>query len=94
VFGFQVYPQFESDQCLADGIVETPSWFQRSWLGGLKSLGGHAVMAVGYDDAKQMVEVRNSWGAKVQDEGYFWLPFDYITNSSLASDFWTIRAVS
>ena len=34
-------------------------------------LGGHAVLAVGYDDAKQVFIVRNSWGPKAQDKGYF-----------------------
>jgi C1A family cysteine protease len=27
-----------------------------------KVLGGHAVLAVGYDDAQQQFIVRNSWG--------------------------------
>ena len=27
-----------------------------------KVLGGHAVLAVGYDNSKQAVIVRNSWG--------------------------------
>ena len=56
-------------------------------------LGGHAVLAVGYDDAKQSFKLRNSWGAHVQEKGYFYLPYAYLTNSDLADDFWTIRLV-
>jgi C1A family cysteine protease len=55
--------------------------------------GGHAVLAVGYDDDKHEFIVRNSWGSEVQDKGYFYLPYSYITDSDLASDFWTVRTV-
>lgn len=56
-------------------------------------LGGHAVLAVGYDDAKQVFIVRNSWGPKAQDKGYFYLPYTYLTETGLSDDFWTIKAV-
>lgn len=83
VFGFQVYQQFESDQCAHDGIVVMP-------IPGEQSIGGHAVLAVGYDDTKQMLLVRNSWGASWGIGGYFWLPYGYVTKG-LADDFWSIR---
>jgi len=57
-------------------------------------IGGHAIMAVGYDDAKLMFTFRNSWGAAVGDAGYFYIPYSYLTDSQLASDFWIIRTVS
>jgi C1A family cysteine protease len=56
--------------------------------------GGHAVMAVGYDDGTSRFTIRNSWGDKVQDHGYFYMPYAYLTDPSLAGDFWTIRAVA
>ena len=56
-------------------------------------LGGHAVLAVGYDDAQPALHraqlVGTGWGM----EGYCTLPYAYLTSASLASDFWTIRAV-
>ncbi len=58
-----------------------------------KVLGGHAVMAVGYDDNREAVIVRNSWGKEWGDKGYFYMPYAYITNSHLCDDFWTIRIV-
>ena len=58
---------------------------------GERVVGGHAVCAVGYDDAKQWFIVRNSWGASWGDHGYFYMPYDYLTNASLSSSFWTIR---
>jgi C1A family cysteine protease len=56
-------------------------------------LGGHAVLAVGYDDHTQAFKLRNSWGVDAQEKGYFYMPYAYLTNSDLADDFWTIRLV-
>ena len=84
VFGFVVYTQFEGPEVAKTGILHMPS-------PGEERLGGHAVCAVGYDmDAKTML-VRNSWGNGWGQKGYFTMPFDYISNSELAQDCWTIR---
>jgi C1A family cysteine protease len=56
-------------------------------------LGGHAVLAVGYDDAKQRFTVQNSWGTSWGDKGFFYMPYEYLTNPNLADDFWTMRTV-
>jgi C1A family cysteine protease len=56
-------------------------------------IGGHAVAAVGYDDADQCFIVRNSWGAKWGRKGYCFMPYAYLTDPDLAADFWTIRLV-
>ena len=85
VFGFTAYASFESDYVARTGQVPMPHWFERA-------IGGHAVMAVGYDDASSTLTVRNSWGSSWGDAGYFYFPYAYAT-SSLASDFWTIRTV-
>ena len=57
-------------------------------------VGGHAVMVVGYDDSAQTFLVRNSWGPNWGMDGYFTMPYAYLTSANLASDFWTIRLVS
>lgn len=54
--------------------------------------GGHAVMAVGYDHEAEMFIVRNSWGEKWGRNGYFYLPYGFITDQ-LSSDFWAINAI-
>lgn len=84
VFGFSVYESFESEAVAKTGIVPLPQKDERL-------LGGHAVMAAGYDDEKQQFIVRNSWGIEWGMNGYCVMPYEYVTNASLASDFWTIR---
>jgi len=86
VFGFTVYESFESAQVAKTGHASLPK-------SGEASIGGHAVMCVGYDDAKQWFIVRNSWGPKWGMKGYFTLPYPYLISANLASDFWTIRIV-
>ncbi len=86
VFGFTVYESFESDTVAKTGHAPMPS-------PGEGVVGGHAVMAVGYDDANQWFIVRNSWGNGWGMKGYFTLPYAYVTERHLASDFWTIRVV-
>jgi C1A family cysteine protease len=84
VFGFTVFEEFESAAVAATGQVPMPNRFS-------KEVGGHAVLAVGYDDIHRHVIVRNSWGPEWGDKGYFYLPYDYITNPNLAEDFWLVR---
>lgn len=84
VFGFTVYEYFESEAMAASGALRLPA-------AGENVVGGHAVMAVGYDDAAQWIIVRNSWGSAWGNAGYFTMPYAYITSRQLASDFWTIR---
>ena len=83
VFGFTVYDSFESATVAKTGIVPMPGPNE-------SVLGGHAVLAVGYDDSKQAVLVRNSWGTSWGIKGYFWMPYDYISNPNLADDMWAI----
>jgi C1A family cysteine protease len=58
---------------------------------GERCLGGHAIMAVGYNDKTKMFKIRNSWGSGWGDKGYFYMPYDFITNANYTDDFWTIR---
>jgi C1A family cysteine protease len=87
VFGMSIYQSFESDEVARTGIVPMPGMNEAM-------LGGHAVLAVGHNDDRQVIIVRNSWGEDFGDSGYFYLPYQYVTSPNLASDLWTIRLVS
>jgi C1A family cysteine protease len=86
LFGFTVYESFDSDKVSRTGQAPIPGPKERV-------LGGHAVLAVGYDNSKRRFLVRNSWGTSWGMKGYFTLPYGYVTNTDLAADFWTIRLV-
>lgn len=93
MFGFTVYSSYT--QSNSTGKIPYPT-------AGEKIVGGHAVMAVGYDDnlkiknanagateTKGALLIRNSWGTNWGDSGYGWLPYDYIKNG-LAVDWWSL----
>lgn len=87
VFGFTVYASFESAQVAKTGILNMPGANEQT-------VGGHAVMAVGYDDFTREFLIRNSWGPGWGLKGYFKMPYAYLQSQKLASDLWTIRSVT
>lgn len=86
VFGFTVYESFESTTVARNGQLNLPKKTE-------KNLGGHAIMAVGYNEATKRFTIRNSWGTDWGVKGYFTMPYDYAANNNLADDFWTLRAM-
>lgn len=86
VFGFTVFQSFESPQVANTGVVPMPGFLE-------SAVGGHAVMAVGYDDASQRFIVRNSWGTGWGQAGYFTFPYKYLLNADLASDLWVLQLI-
>jgi C1A family cysteine protease len=92
MFGFTVYNSIE--QAEKTGSIPFPSSKE-------KIEGGHAVLAVGYDDKMKIKNrygktattgallIRNSWGTGWGEEGYGWLPYEYVLEQ-LAEDFWSV----
>lgn len=87
MFGFVVYDSFESEEVAKTGMLAMPREDEQI-------LGGHAVLAVGYDDHTQMVKLRNSWGPHWGWKGYFKMPYSYIQDPDLADDFWTAHEIT
>jgi C1A family cysteine protease len=87
MFGFTVYNSIPPIGT-GSGEIPFPEPTERT-------LGGHAVVAVGYDDKKQIGKekgallIRNSWGTDWGEQGYGWLPYAYV-ESGLAVDFWSL----
>ena len=86
VFGFSVYESFMSADVAKTGEVPLPPRNEQM-------IGGHAVVAVGYDDKIQRFIVRNSWGKSWGKKGYCTMPYGYLTDPQLARDFWAIYTV-
>ncbi len=93
MFGFTVYSSIS--QAGSTGKIPFPN-------PGERREGGHAIVAVGYDDnmkikntnpgakeATGALLIRNSWGEGWGDEGYGWLPYEYILRG-LAVDWWSL----
>lgn len=70
VIGFAVYDSFETREVADNGIVPIPNAETENMLG------GHAVLAVGYDDEKGHVIIRNSWGEGWGDAGHCYFPYE------------------
>jgi C1A family cysteine protease len=96
MFGFTVYSSIYQGN--TTGEIPYPT-------AGEAAIGGHAIDAVGYDDAKKIkntntggVEtkgaflIRNSWGTGWGVSGYGWLPYDYVLKG-LAVDWWSLIKV-
>lgn len=92
MFGFTVYSSIA--QAAQNGAIPFPCTSE-------KVEGGHAIVAVGYDDGKTITNnvdgtktkgallIRNSWGATWGEAGYGWLPYEYVLQG-LATDWWTL----
>jgi C1A family cysteine protease len=93
IFGFTLYNSVYDEFNVQRGHIPLPNKHD-------KVIGGHTVVAVGYDDRKVIENadgeptegallIRNSWGTRWGQGGYGWLPYDYITKG-LTADWWSL----
>jgi len=87
LFGFTAYEAFETPVVAKTGVLAMPAHAE-------SALGGHAVLAVGFSEARQAFLVRNSWGPGWGLEGHFYMPAAYLLDEHLSDDFCTIRVVA
>ncbi len=94
VFGFTVPALFEGAWDPATQFLPLPS-------AGEQNIGGHCVVAIGWDFSLErfpvnVFEIRNSWGPGWGDEGHFWMDARWLYEPTLglSSDFWVIEQVN
>jgi hypothetical protein len=103
IFGFRIYPTSFNKTYETPYIAGIPT--QTEDVKEKNSVGGHAVLAVGWDDSmkwgdeeeKGCFRVQNSWGEKCHDKGFFWMPYRFLDMDSpqepdtkLVQDPWTL----
>jgi C1A family cysteine protease len=94
MFGFTVYSSISQAE-QTGGKIPYPTK-------GEKIEGGHAIVVAGYDDAMKIKNnlvggtettgaflIRNSWGTSWGENGYGWLPYEYVLKG-LADDWWSL----
>lgn len=84
VYGQTVYDSMMTQEVARSGYIPYPSDFS-------SPEGGHCMAIVGYSDADKKFKIRNSWGTSWGQSGYGSIDYAYLTDSGLASDFWTLR---
>jgi len=90
IIGISVYASFEGPDVARTGVVPMPV---TSGPGAEDMLGGHCMLCWGYDDGARTFAVRNSWGESWGWGGNCHIPYDYLGDPDLASDFWTLTEV-
>ncbi len=93
MFGFTCFASLDLDKTSMTGEIPYPKANE-------EVVGGHAILAVGYDNAKKIKQqggpettgaflIRNSWGTEWGMDGYGWLPYRYVEDE-LADDWWVL----
>lgn len=80
--GFTVFDSFMSDQVAHTGIMPIPQ-------PGENEQGGHEVLCLGYDLARKLALIQNSWGDAWGQKGFFWMPFEVVASSD--TDLWMVH---
>lgn len=89
IFGLSLFNSFDSQR--KPGLVPAPTPSEAS----RESHGGHAMLCVGYSDPDKVFIVRNSWGPDWGDDGYCYIPYDYLVNPKYNDgDCWIIKQLT
>jgi C1A family cysteine protease len=85
VISIRVYSSFMTNNVFVTGIVPSPSKKDRL-------LGGHAICLIGYNDIYQRFYFYNSWGTYTGINGYFTIPYGYVSNPNYAGEYYSFES--
>jgi C1A family cysteine protease len=86
MIGIAVFPSFiHSGLKGSDGVVPMPNESRET------PVGGHSMLAVGYNDDTRLITVLNSWGSSFGDKGFVHLPYEFLFSDKYAGDFVAIE---
>lgn len=86
IIGIAVFQSFVSREVGKTGNVPVPGPNE-------VAIGGHAMLAVGYDMTNGTAIVKNSWGKDWGDAGNCHIPFSYLLNPEYSGDYWTLKSI-
>lgn len=87
VFGLKMYESFFDSR--EDGFVPYPDVEERQ----LDIHGRHAMVIVGFSENDKYFIVRNSWGKTYGDDGYVYIPYDYLANEEYCDEAYILNEI-
>lgn len=81
VFGVSIYSSFFTS---VNGNIKTPHFQSETCIG------GHAMIAIGYDKNKKIIHFQNSWGVGWGNKGCGTISYNYLTSTHANTDMWII----
>ncbi len=80
IAGVEVFKSWFTKRVERSGFIPMPKRNE-------ELMGGHAICIMGYDDRLKIFKFKNSWGTKWANQGYGYLPYEYMKKYS--SDAWS-----
>lgn len=84
IFGIMIYSSFDTDEFKITKTINLPDTNDDYLLGGI------CAVFIGYDDDNELFTIKCN-SDNVFSDGYFYLPYEYFSNSLLTTDLWQLQ---
>ena len=85
--GIKIFSSFHSKKTIETGIINLPT--NIDYL-----LGGHSIVIIGYNDCLQSYIFINSWGKSWGNNGFGFIPYNYINNHNYSNEFFILYKIN
>jgi C1A family cysteine protease len=93
ICGIKIFKNINNDEIKKTGIIEICENTNEN-TNENNLLGGHCIILVGFDDNTRYFKFINSWGNKWGENGFGYLPYEYISNKYLSDEFYILKQVT